>query len=100
MAKTSSEVHSALSDALQKVHEEQLRSHEFGIAVQALQKQALQDLENSTSAAKSYLARIVKSMETVLQNMVNGLSTAIGAMETDVAGLNEVRAGIARPLRS
>ncbi|KAL8822151.1 MAG: hypothetical protein Q9191_007111, partial [Dirinaria sp. TL-2023a] len=69
MARTSSEVHSALSAALSKSNDDLAHQKEFLAEVQAFQKQVLDDLDESHQEAKSYFVKIVNSMETVIQGM-------------------------------
>lgn len=90
MASTSSEVHSALGAALSKSNDDLAHQKKFVAMVQAFQKKVLDDLDESHQKAKSYFVKIVKSMETVIQGMVNRLSTTIDTVDADAAGLSEV----------
>ena len=99
MARTSSEVHSALSAALSKSNDDLAHQQAFAATVQAFQKQVLDDLDESHQEAKTYFAKIVKSMEIVTQGLVDRLSNAIKTVETDAAGLSEVYTAPRKPQR-
>ena len=90
MARTSSEVHSALSAAMDKANEDLAHQKDFVAAVQAFQKKVLRDLDESHHEAKSYFAKTVTSMESIVQGMLSRLSNTIGTVEKDAAGLSEV----------
>lgn len=91
MAQTSSEVHSALSKALQKADESLSQQAAFATALRTFQQQLLQDLDSANAEAQSYFAKVLRGMETVTQSVINRLSTAIATVETDIASLNTVR---------
>ena len=90
MAQTNSEVHSALSKALQEVSEILSQQSAFATAVQKFQEQLLRDLEGSHGEINSYFAKVMKSIEEVTGSIVSRLSTTIKSVETEVAELNEV----------
>ena len=91
MTQTNSEVHSALSKALQEANENLSQQAEFATAIQTFQDQLLRDFGDSHAEVQSYFAKVVKGMETVTQSVVNRLSTVIDTVETGIAELNAVR---------
>lgn len=90
MTRVDSDIHSALSKALQEANERLSQQAEFATAVQKYQEQVLRDLDESHVEAQSLLAKVLKSLETVTQSVMSRLSTAVDKVETEVVGLNEV----------
>lgn len=90
MTQVDSDIHSALSRAIQEVNEHLSQQADFATAVQKFQEQLLRDLDESHVEARSLLAKVFKSMETVTQSVVSRLSTAVDKVETEVVALNEV----------
>ena len=90
MVETSSDIDSALSNALREVNDSLLKHRNFAIAIQEFQKQLLQDLKVSNSQAQSYLAKIVNSMESALQSILVKIASAVHAVEFDINGLRDV----------
>ena len=90
MTQTNSEVHSALSKALQEVSNILSQQSAFATAVQKFQDQLLRDLEGSHGEINSYFAKVMKSIEDVTGSIVHRLSTNINSVETEVANLNKV----------
>lgn len=90
MTHTNSDIHSALSRALQEARETLLQQAEFATAVQALQKRLLRDLDGVHDEVQSYFAKTVKTIETATQSIMSRLSTAITTVERNIVGLNEV----------
>lgn len=90
MTQVDSDIHSALSKALQEANEHLSQQAEFATAVQKFQEQLLRDMEELHVEARSFLAKVFESMETVTQSVMSRLSTAVDKVETEAAGLNEV----------
>lgn len=96
LAQTNSEVHSALSKALEEASEYLSQQTKFATAVQLFQQKLLHDLGESNVEIQSYLAKFVEGIEAITQSIVSRLSTAVDAVETDIAGLKEVRESTAQ----
>lgn len=90
MTQVDSDIHSALLKALQEASENLSQQADFATAVQEFQEQLLRDLDKSHVEAQSFLAKVFERMETVTQNVMGRLSTAVDKVELKVAGLNEV----------
>lgn len=85
-----SDIHSALSKALQEANEHLSQQAEFATAVQKFQEQLLRDIDELHVEAQSFLAKLFESMETVTQSVMSRLSIAVDKVETEAAGLHEV----------
>lgn len=90
MTQVDSDIHSALLKALQEASENLSQQADFATAVQGFQEQLLRDLDESHVEAKSVFAKVFERMETVTQNVMSRLSTAVDKVELEVAGLSEV----------
>lgn len=90
MVETSSDIDSALSNALREVNDGLLKQRNFAVAIQEFQKQLLQDLKVSNSQAQSYLAKIVNSLESAVQSILVKIASAVHTVESDINGLREV----------
>ena len=90
MTQVDSDIHLALSKALQEANERLSQQAEFATAVQKYQEQLLRDLDESHVEAQSFLAKVFESMETVTHSVMTRLSTAVDKVVMEVAGLNEV----------
>lgn len=90
MVETSSDIDSALSNALREVNNGLIKHRDFAVAIQEFQKQLLQDLKVSNLQAQSYLAKIVSSMESAVQSILVKIASAVHAVEYDINGLREV----------
>lgn len=90
MVETSSEVDSALSNALREVNDGLSEQRSFAVAIKEFQKKSLQDLNASSSQAKSYFAKLLNSMDTATQSIRSKISSAVQVVESDINGLQEV----------
>lgn len=90
MVETSSDVYSALSNALREVNNGLSEQKIFTVAIKEFQKKLLRDLDASNSQAQSYFAKLVNSMDTVRQSALAKITSAVQAVEFDITGLREV----------
>ena len=90
MVKTSSDVDSALSKALEEANAQLLLQRDFAAAIDTFQKQLLKELETSGIQAQSFLQRLMETMDAAMQNLKKRLSVVTKEAETAVAGLGKV----------
>lgn len=90
MVETSTDIDSALSNALREVNDGLAEQRSFAVAIKDFEKNLLQDLNTSNSQAQSYFAKLVNSMDTATHSIVAKITSAMQAVESDVSGLREV----------
>ena len=90
VVETDSDVNLALSKALEEANAQLQQQQQFAVALRKFQEQLLQDLNASGMEAQSYFQKMVKSMETAVQNLLGRLSKASKEAEIAVMGLSKV----------
>ena len=90
MIATSSDIEEALNRVLQETDQQYVHRQEFMTAIASFQTSLLQDLEKSRLEAESYFAKLLKSIDFTMKNLMSKVSSAVKAAETEITGLSEV----------
>ena len=90
MVETSSDVSAALSRVLKEAEDRTEQQRSFATALDVFQKKLLQDLEDSSVEANSYLGILVKGIESAFQTATSKVVSFIFDVETDLSGLSQV----------
>ncbi|MCJ1229510.1 hypothetical protein MMC12_006177 [Toensbergia leucococca] len=89
MVETSSDVSAALSRVLKEAEDRTEQQRSFATALDVFQKKLLQDLEDSSVEANSYLGILVKGIESAFQTATSKVVSFIFDVETDLSGLSQ-----------
>ena len=91
VVETNANANAALSRANKEVNDglSQLQSN-FALAMQIFQEQVNQEIQVSSFKTQSFFEKLVIGMDAAVQSMLSKLGSAMSAMESDAANLNEV----------
>ena len=91
IVETNANANAALSRATKEVNDglSQIRSN-FALAMQIFQDQVTYEVEASSTKTQSFFEKLVKGMDAAVQSMLSKIGSAMSAVESDAASLNEV----------
>lgn len=76
---------------LDEVNRRVLLQHDFASAVESLQKRLLTELEESNITAKSYLSRLVESVEKGVHDAFESVFLATRSLEANLDAISQVQ---------
>ena len=90
MVRTGSGIDATLTHALAEANDRLLQQRNFVAAVKSIQKDLLQDIENSRTESRSFFYQLMGKFESNLGSVIRRMTSGIQVVEKDIANLDKV----------